>query len=66
MKRTFIDIRDRDQNCKIIKTYKFRGDVSIIVVSLKSFQVIELENSNKTTTIELEDNHAFSVRNWGN
>ena len=66
MKRTYIDIRDRNEGGKSIKTYIFKGDVSTIVVSMRQIEVIEMENNGRTTLIKLEEDRAFSIRNWGN
>ena len=66
MARLYIDIRDRSQSGKVIKTYIFRGDASLIVTNMKRIEVIEHEKKSKSTYIDLEENHAFSVRNWGN
>lgn len=68
MARLYIDIRDRSQSGKVIKTYIFRGDASLIVTNMKRIEVIEHEkkSKSKSTYIDLEDSHAFSVRNWGN
>ena len=66
MKRTYIDIRDRNKSGQVVKTHIFRGDVSLIVVSMRQIEVIEMEKDARSTVISLEENHAFSVRNWGN
>lgn len=65
MKKTFIDIRDSEQNCKVVKTLIFKGDVSVIVTDKNRFMVIELENDQKTTTFEIKNTERFSMRNWG-
>ena len=65
MARLYIDIRDRKQSGKVVKTLIFKGDASIIVTNLKRIEVIEHEK-HKSTLIDLEENNVFSVRNWGN
>ena len=66
MARLYIDIRDRKQSGKVVKTLIFRGDASIIVTNLKCIEVIEHEKQSKSTMIDLTEYQAFSVRNWGN
>lgn len=61
MKTTFIDIR---QKCKIIKTYKFKGDVSVMVGS-HIVTVLEHDNGHYKTDIDLKSDETISVRNWG-
>ena len=65
MKKTFIDIRDR-KSAKVKKTIIFKGDVSIIVSNMKELLIIEHENNQKSNNIDLQEDEAFSVRNWGN
>lgn len=60
----YIDIRDKNDNGKIIKTHKFSGDVSLICVSLRNIRVIE-HRKNKQSDIPLADNEVYSIRNWG-
>ena len=66
MKRLYIDIRDKAQNNKIVRTYIYKVDTSIIVTSLQRLMIIEHERNSKTTYIDLSDTEVFSVRNWGN
>ena len=65
MKKTFIEIRDK-KSAKVKKTIIFKGDVSIIVSNMKGLMIIEHENNQKNNNIDLQEDEAFSVRNWGN
>ena len=62
----YIDIRDKKQAGKIVRTYKFSRDVSLIVTSMDSILVIEHTKIQKNTIIHLSADEGFSVRNWGN
>lgn len=65
MKKTYFRIRDIKSG-KIIETLIFKGDVSIVVTSMKLITVIEHEQDQKTTPIKLTENQSFSINNWGN
>ena len=64
MKKTIIDIKEK-QELKIVRTLIFKGDVSVIVTRPNGFMVVEMENNSKSTSIDLNDNEVFVVRNWG-
>ena len=66
MARVFIDIWDKAQENKVVKTYVFHGDTSVIVTALKRIMVIEHEiRGGHTTYIDLNETKVISVRNWG-
>ena len=67
MRKTFIDIRDKEaENNAIVKTYVFNGDVSVMGVSNNRLMIIEHEiKGGKTTYVDLTETQIFSVRNWG-
>ena len=64
MKKTIIDIKEK-QELKIVRTLIFKGDVSVIVTRPNGFMVVEMENANKSTSIDLKDSEVFVIRNWG-
>ena len=61
----YIDIRNKTESGKVIRTHKFGGDVSLICASSKYIRVIE-HKKNKQSDIPLTDNEVYSIRNWGN
>lgn len=63
MKKTIIDIKEK-QELKIVRTLIFKGDVSVIVTRPNGFMVVEMETS-KSSSIDLNENEVFVVRNWG-
>ena len=65
MKKTYFRIRDIKHG-KIVETLIFKGNISIIVTSMKLISVIEHDIDQKTTKINLTEEQAFSVTNWGN
>lgn len=65
MKKTYFRIRDIKHG-KVVETLIFKGDVSIVVTSMKLISVIEHDKDHKTTNIHLTEDQAFSINNWGN
>ena len=65
MKKTYFRIRDIKSG-KVVETLIFKGDVSIVVTSMKLISVIEHDKDQKTTKINLTEDQAFSINNWGN
>ena len=66
MARVFIDVRDKAQENKVVKTYVFHGDTSVIVTALKRIMIIEHEvRGGHTIYIDLGETEVISVRNWG-
>lgn len=66
MARVFIDVRDKAQNNKVVRTYVFKGDTSVIITGLNRIMIIEHENKGgKNTYLDLAETEVISVRNWG-
>lgn len=64
MKKTFIDLRSKAEDNRVIRTYTFKGDVSVIIVTLNDILIIEHEY-HKEHHLKLDSGESISIRNWG-
>ena len=64
MKKIIIRIRDLKSG-QITRSLIFKGDVSIIITSMKLITVVEHDQNHKETKLNLTDDEAFTINNWG-